>query len=70
MVHVALHWCLHLQKQMPLSVFIEWKVKTFSGLFPGLIVLSLESQLCWVGASYKAVTGSVVEPVVGLVTRA
>lgn len=62
---------VYLKEQMPPTVFADsfWQVKTFCH-FPWLVGLPLESQMCLVGAGYKAVAGSVMGSMVGgLVTR-
>ena len=63
---------LHLKEPTSFLVITDWfqQEKTFSYLLLGLMGLPPESQLHWVGACYKAVTGYAARSmVVRLVTR-
>lgn len=81
MIHVALHWCLHLKEQTSLPIFIYFLFssniyglvssgKDFSCQVLRLMVLSLGLQLNGVGSGSHGCYWSAVGSVVGrLVTR-
>lgn len=72
MICIALCWCLHFEKQILLPVMIAWlqQLKSLC-LFSGLRGLPPELLPCLVGTGYKAIAGSAVRLMVGmLVLRA
>lgn len=60
MIHAALHWCL---KYLHTGFSRYRQYPAFS--FLTSCALPLKSQLCWVGARFKAVAGSAVASIVG-----